>query len=38
MTVGTYHQQVLARQFFNSVKEFSSGIITLVQNKALPEP
>jgi hypothetical protein len=33
MTVGNYHQQILAEQFYSSIKDFKAGLTTLLENK-----
>lgn len=33
MTVGTYHQKLLAEQVFGSVKDFKNGLLSLINSK-----
>jgi hypothetical protein len=37
MTVGTFHQQILEKQYFSTIKEFSNGLGALIQMKILEE-
>ena len=37
MSVGTFHQQLLAKQFFNSMKDFSLGLRQLTQTTIVEE-
>lgn len=37
MSVGTFHQQLLAKQFFNSMKDFSLGLRQLTQTTVVEE-